>query len=556
MAGHGQALENRAPQGPPTPPDPRKDQEAVALELRRALLALGWEGRPFDHEDVAHFRDHVIRPGNTRATRVTPMVKVFSGMFGTRLPVEVKARLVVFPEREAQKFFDFLHSDPAHRYTPTLHPVRITNTHPHEMDQSHMCFTGGERVGEILTYGPENIGTVLATVIDGAFMVVNPGNLGSAGWYRCSECTNLEAPSTKHTCEGGCGRDRICTVCWEANRHYCQGCGTILQVPEGLEPWQWVARRFQWPASAALYQRALLVGAGTTGSWAKLVLDRTFARVDVLDPDTVSHPHGGGDYISTAAVWGTIAARKVEAIERQQLIALTDVQRGFATRTGYVVPTRGTARFGEAPVVTGLDLLILCPDNPEARSHAEPILAARVLDVRGTPQSCVFWALPGTPREHQPSPSRTAGIPIQDARGREPRHEVASTRTEYVCSQCGEHFGSGQRLLYWHFTIDEQNGGGVQANYILLHEPGCVEAWARAHGPATPPPAPFVQSVEDASWWETWRASLRGYPAREACGHDAVSMEAGTITARFLAWWVPKGMPVGIWEIPFGLEVA
>jgi len=90
-----------------------------------------------------------------------------------------------------------------------------------------------------------------------------------------------------------------------------------------------------------------------------------------------------------------------------------------------------------------------------------------------------------------------------------------------------------------------------------LHEVECLEGYRAARTVThTPPDGEYVPSDEEKSWWATWRHSLEGYPDRETCEehHDAVSMEAGAIAARFLAWWVPAGMPVGLWEIPFGVE--
>jgi hypothetical protein len=242
-------------------------------------------------------------------------------------------------------------------------------------------------------------------------------------WGQCASCRRFRPYLDCATCGS-----RYCRECMRSHERGCPSEEDEEdEDEEGLvEPAPTTGRIFN----------AILVGAGVTGSWVYPVLVRHVRHlVKVYDPDTVSpdNPHG---------LWADYRPGRQKA---HTLLG------GAHCTVGYAMRYTGRA--------DGADVLVLCPDNAQARLSAVPTddVGRRVLDIRATPGGLTIWAF-------------KVGEPLE----------------------------------------------------------------------------------------ETWRQSLQGYEGRERCGegegHDNVPMEAGTLAAAFTAWWLGRGMPEGVWTIPYGFQ--
>jgi hypothetical protein len=533
-----------------TPPTETPLRVAIKA-YTETLIANGWVPNP----RMNHYQYY--DDGGT-IMNDTALEKTFEHKFGVS-KVLVRDLLYVYPAHMVRVGFQA-----GDQFDPPIYLIRKNGIgHPHaRADGQTVCYHSHANGRTLLTLPPEGMGVVMAAITEQFYETTNPESIANMDhWRPCYGCKQIDLMEAGFWCP-------ICETFWCANcnpKKKCLRCPGPIETPEGLESWQYVAQRFQWPPSAAMFREVFLIGAGVTGSWAALVLNRTFATVHVADPDTVAHPTlGTGEYINRGGTWNGRGGYKNAAIERPIFFPYArETNRRQQLETAYVrtngkLGTMVRNRFGaDLRIPAGIDLLVLCLDTAQARIHAVPTMARKILDIRGTPTSVVFWGLPGIPEpigtpEIAVEVQKQYPIPPADQTTRDTAQGFATEG--YICEQCNQRLVHGEPIIYWHVdgTRQVQTGG---YHGIVIHT-ACEAAYREVTNRPEPRVPVTPERKEEDPWWTAWRRSLEGYDVPDACGehHDAVNIAAGTVTARFLSWWIPAGMPVGLWEIPFAIE--
>lgn len=300
--------------------------------LRDALLQLGWQD---DDESDVMARHYTLTFENVRVT-------------GT---AQVCLSDTVGAARRGNGNFD-----PHIAWTPDANSPPHPHSTPGGLPPYDMCYSSTEPIvpGEMANLQ-------LALLINHAPTEYDEDSIADVRWRPCNIC-------------GHKGFNRYCDSCDMA---VCDDCWAEHDESEHGNNEEEAAEDDQTRATSptlGMLGRVLLVGCGVTGSWIHAVLSRTARVVLSVDPDSVSidnaHGHWGCHYGMSKAMavaeerYGDRCFSRVCSLEILEILEVETV-----------------------------DLIVLCPDNANARLYAANV-GCPLLDIRSTTSGLTVWAIP------------------------------------------------------------------------------------------------------------------------------------------------------------------